>query len=212
MASSGAQPVSAAQPHHMRADDQAVPARSAGPPPRSISIAALPARSQPRSPAAGSCPREARPSPPAPCDLTMIRASSGLLDVFHERPAAHLDIEHNRVGTCRQLLARDAAGDQRQAGYRQSRRGGVQLAVGRRQALVCPRHDPIAHLLHELFVTEFDAIAGNRFSLSMVPPEKRDRARSSWRPGRPPPPRVAARRVTPYPPPRRSSVCRQHMG
>ena len=91
-----------------------------------------------------------------------------VVERLHERAVADLDVEHDRVRPCGDLLRHDRGGDER---HDVDRRGHVPQAV---EALVS-RHEirrraddrkaDVAHLLDELVGRELDPEAGDRLEL-----------------------------------------------
>ena len=93
---------------------------------------------------------------------------TGVLGVLHERPAAHLDVQHQRAGAFGDLLAHDRRGDQRdgldRAGDVTQR---VQLLVGRGQAGTGGTDDgaDLLQLLQHLVGAERRPPTGDRLEL-----------------------------------------------
>jgi hypothetical protein len=111
----------------------------------------------------------ARTAPGAPADVDhRLGQRPGLGLGLHERAAADLDVEDEAAGTAGELLAHDAARDQRQ---RRDRAGGVaervQQAVGRGEVLRLAGDGDadVTHLRRNAAFVERGAEAGDRLEL-----------------------------------------------
>ena len=102
------------------------------------------------------------------------RQGAGLVQRLHERAGADLHVEHDGVGPRRQLLAHDAAGDQRQRCHRAGHVAqGIHAPVGGGQVGALRRHHQphVADRGDKLLGGELARQPGIDFSLSIVPPE-----------------------------------------
>jgi hypothetical protein len=111
--------------------------------------------------------RGRKPQSPRDGDEPLCQIRGGL-HVRHERAASHLDVEHECVQACGQLLREDASGDE---GWTFDRRRhvaeGVHASVGGRHLRGLPddRHTDLGHQSLDLAGREIGRQAGNRFEL-----------------------------------------------